>query len=338
MFLSFIVPVYNTERYLVECLESLLIQNVSAGEYEIICVNDGSTDGSLQILREFEYSNTNIVVIDKKNEGVSATRNIGLNVAKGDYVWFVDSDDLIQRNILAEMQIKTQESNPDIVDFGAYTFHEKLSPAEKQAYLNNNLNVTSYANAVFITRSLFKRSFLYDNNVWFDENIAYSEDSIFKCQCLVNNPKKITINKAFYLVRYRENSATSSIYSQSFEKKIYSWYNAAIIFLGFYNNCETGMKPVFADLLMSNLWSALALLASLPYSQAKTHLEVLKDQNLFPFKKPVECTIKRSYQTNRTDIVGKVFDLIYTNTHRRSGLILMYLWNRVSVLVKNFKN
>lgn len=335
MFLSFVVPVYNTERYLVECLNSLLAQDISADEYEIICVNDGSTDRSLQILRKFEDSNTNIIVIDKKNEGVSATRNIGLSVAKGEYIWFVDSDDLIQRNILAEMQIKIKESTPDIVDFGAYTFYEELSSVEKQAYLNDALTVTSYANPVFITRSLFKRSFLYDNNVWFNEKIAYSEDSIFKCQCLMNTPKIITISKAFYLVRYRENSATSSIALQSFEKKFFSWYNAAIIFWGFYNNCETEFKVTFANLLMSNLWSALALLVTLPNAQAKMHLEILKRKKLFPFKKPVECTLKRSYQTNRTDIVGRIFDRIYTNTHRRSGLILMYLWNRVSNFIKN---
>ena len=334
MLLSFIVPVYNTELYLAECLNSLLSQDISTDEYEIICINDGSTDGSLQILREFEISNTNVTVIDKENEGVSIARNIGLSVAKGDYIWFVDSDDLIQCNILSELKKSTEESNPDIVDFGSYAFNENLSVAEKQSYLDNSLPVTSYANAVYITKSLFKKSFIQDNDVWFNEQLAYSEDSVFKCQCLINNPQITIIRKAFYLIRYRESSATASKSSQSFQKKFNSWYNATIIFLDLYKKCKTELKSTFADLLMSNLWSVLVLLISLPYSQSKPYFKDLKNKKLFPFKKPVECTLNRSYQTNRDDIVGKIYDWIYTNTHRKSGLALMYIWNRIYVIIK----
>ena len=335
MLLSFIVPVYNTELYLAECLNSLLSQDISTDEYEIICINDGSTDGSLQILREFEISNTNVTVIDKENEGVSIARNVGLSLAKGDYVWFIDSDDLIQCNILDELKRITEETNPDIVDFGAYTIYEELSPKEKQAYLDKSLTVTSYANAVYITRSLFKTSFLLNNDIWFNKQLAYSEDSVFKCQCLIKDPQITMVEKAFYLFRHREGSATASKSMQSLQKKINSWYNASIIFLDLYNNCQLELKSTFADLLMSNLWSVLVLLISLPYSQSKPYFKDLKNKKLFPFKKPVECTLNRSYQTNRKDIIGKIYDWIYTNTHRRIGLGFMFIWNRIYVIIKN---
>ena len=91
MFLSFIVPVYNTEQYLLECLDSLLLQDLPLTDYEIICIDDGSTDHSADILRKYcEAKRTNIKVITQQNAGVSASRNQGLNNAKGDYVWFVD--------------------------------------------------------------------------------------------------------------------------------------------------------------------------------------------------------------------------------------------------------
>ena len=98
--LSFIVPVYNAEKYLRCCLDSLLEQDVSKEEYEILCINDGSQDGSLQILQEYAEKYSNIVVIDKPNEGVSATRNLGIEKAQGEYIWFIDADDWIARNCL----------------------------------------------------------------------------------------------------------------------------------------------------------------------------------------------------------------------------------------------
>lgn len=109
MFLSFIVPVYNAEKYLNECISSLLQQDIPANDYEIICVNDGSTDGSLEILRTYENQYTNIVVIDKENGGVSAARNAGLDAACGDYVWMVDADDFIQKDCLGNIN---EEPNP----------------------------------------------------------------------------------------------------------------------------------------------------------------------------------------------------------------------------------
>lgn len=131
MFLSFVVPVYNTEKYLPECLDSLLEQDIPKEEYEIICVNDGSTDNSLEILHAYQEKFPNIVVIDKENSGVAMARNAGMDAAKGDYIWFVDSDDFIQMNILHLLWTTVSETEYDRVNMGIYTFQEKLLPAER---------------------------------------------------------------------------------------------------------------------------------------------------------------------------------------------------------------
>ena len=91
--ISVIIPVYNVEKYLRECLDSLLNQTFK--DIEIICVNDGSTDGSLNILNEYASKDSRFIIINQNNQGLSAARNNGLNVAKGDYVAFLDSDDYI---------------------------------------------------------------------------------------------------------------------------------------------------------------------------------------------------------------------------------------------------
>ena len=91
MTLSIIIPVYNVESYLAQCLDSVLVDNNFTGQ--VICVNDGSTDGSLAILEQYAAKHDNIEIITQANAGLSAARNTGLNAANGDYVFFMDSDD-----------------------------------------------------------------------------------------------------------------------------------------------------------------------------------------------------------------------------------------------------
>ena len=93
--LSIIIPIYNAEEYLEECLESVINQEVPFDEYEIICIDDGSTDNSNSILEKYNKIIDNLTVFYQNNNGVSSARNKGIKLAKGDYIWFVDADDFI---------------------------------------------------------------------------------------------------------------------------------------------------------------------------------------------------------------------------------------------------
>lgn len=329
MFLSFIVPVYNVEKYLAECLDSLLDQDISHEEYEIICVNDGSTDGSLDILRQYEEKYANIRVIDKENGGVSAARNDGIKAALGDYIWMVDSDDLIAHHILAWLYETSRSHNPDIIDFGAYSFHEKLTDEESAAYRDRCLPATSFANNVYITRSLFKRAFLHDNHIQFDTEIAYSEDSLFKCTSLLCKPSVLSYGKMVYLVRYRSGSAITLVSASAVKKKIKSYHTASLRFRKYYSEAEGELRGQIADLLMSNLWQALSILAKMPIAEAVPYLKALHADGLFPFIRPEECGLCRSYQTARTDIAGKIFDKVYIHMHRPWGFAAMVLLQKL---------
>ena len=127
MFLSFIIPVYNTEAYLDECLQSLLNQDIPAADYELVCVNDGSTDGSLQLLRHYEQEYANVTVINQENGGVCRARNTGLRAARGEYVWFFDSDDVLRHNSLGILLEKSRERSCDRIIVGQQCFVDTIS-------------------------------------------------------------------------------------------------------------------------------------------------------------------------------------------------------------------
>ena len=132
MFLSVIIPVFNAEKYLSECLDSLLVQDINRDDYEIICVNDGSTDRSLEILREYETKYANILVLDQCNKGICQARNAGFERAQGDYVWFFDSDDFVQDSAFGKLKNITAQSHCDMLTVGCYTFCETLSEEEQE--------------------------------------------------------------------------------------------------------------------------------------------------------------------------------------------------------------
>ena len=117
MKISVIIPIYNVEPYIVRCAESVFRQDLSESEYEVIFVNDGSKDRSMEMLQNFldTCGKQNFKVVNKKNGGLSSARNVGIEHANGDYLWFVDSDDWIEPNCLGTIQNRIKETCTDII-------------------------------------------------------------------------------------------------------------------------------------------------------------------------------------------------------------------------------
>ena len=102
--LSFIVPFYNVEKYIGACLDSLYAQDIPEEEYEVICVDDCSPDNSKSIVKEYQKQHANLVLIEHpSNKGLGAARNTGIRAARGQYLWFIDSDDMVCSNVLSEI-------------------------------------------------------------------------------------------------------------------------------------------------------------------------------------------------------------------------------------------
>lgn len=213
---SVIIPVYNSEKYLKRCVESVLNQTYS--NIEIIIINDGSTDNSKKILEELKENNKNIQLLSQQNKGQSAARNLGMKVAQGEYIGFVDSDDWIHpqmyshlvkilednKSDISSAQMKTVkddkvESYKDLVDY-------KLEIEEQDQLLINYLfNGQNKKNGQYsAARKLFKREVLV--NVKFEEGYIY-EDMLFNFEALENAQKHV-VSDAIVYYYFLDNQST----------------------------------------------------------------------------------------------------------------------------------
>lgn len=217
MKISFIVPVYNTAGYLGKCLDSLLSQDLLPEEYEIIVVDDGSTDRSPDIIREYEKQHQNITVLTQPNSGQSAARNRGLDIAKGEYIWFVDSDDYIEGNILQECLHKCHVLQLDIllvcadnVSGTSRRRRQQYNSTEPDMVISGKefLSYPQFQNCVPFC--LYKRQFLEDRRLRFMEGV-YHEDNEILPRIFYPAGRVSMVNKVFYHVNLREGSTTRSV-------------------------------------------------------------------------------------------------------------------------------
>lgn len=222
---SIIVPVYNAEQFVAETIENLLKQNVSK---EILLVNDGSTDLSLKILKEYSDQYSFIKVIDKPNGGVSKTRNVGINAALGKYILFVDSDDFIEENILEKCLCLFERYDIDAAFFSyKYCFpgtdKQDISIKYKRTGLYTisdwlgdfyNLSQTCIINCIGTT--IYKKEILDKFNIRFNENISYYEDIGFCTEYLGRIQQLYFINETAYWYRFINSNSLISKYRVKF--------------------------------------------------------------------------------------------------------------------------
>lgn len=209
--LSVIVPVYNVATYLNDCLDSLLDQGFAEDEYEIICVDDGSTDSSLLIIQEYAQKNSCIKCIHQENAGVSAARNKGLDIASGAYVAFVDGDDCMVSNALKILCDEAMKRDSDTMQYGYSPVEEELSYCPKGDFkFEFARNLTGVAKSTAnVCSSLVKREIIEKNGIRFPNGIKYGEDTFFAglVSMFVNADKQFFCSAPVYCYRQRKGSA-----------------------------------------------------------------------------------------------------------------------------------
>lgn len=215
---SVIVPVYNSEKYLKSCIESILNQTYKS--IEIILVNDGSIDKSLDIIKEYESRDKRVICIDKKNTGVSSTRNIGIDKATGKYIMFIDSDDFIENDYIEELLNITEKENLDICRTGFIVekkgnVHEVINYAEEESkeidpndFKENFIDTTIFNSSCV---QLIKTSIVKENNIRFKENLSYEEDLIFNIELFKHCKKIKYVNLPKYHYLANESSSTRNL-------------------------------------------------------------------------------------------------------------------------------
>lgn len=230
MKLSFIVPVYNVETYLSRCLDSLINQNIPHSEYEIIAINDGSTDNSLQILENYAKKFTNIKIYSKINGGLSSARNYGIERAIGDYIWMIDSDDSIKENCLKDLLEYAYKNDIDFLSLPIYDiFFNKIILSN---YKNkpNDIIVSNkeYLDKYFVEHSaccfLIKSQIL--KKFRFIEGIT-QEDFEFVIRLLEKCNKITSFQKFEGVYNYyvgREGSITTTMNPEKYKKTLHSFF------------------------------------------------------------------------------------------------------------------
>lgn len=232
--ISIILPVHNTSHYLEECLNSIL--NQSFKDYELICIDDGSSDNSYEILKKYEKIITNCKVIQQKNQGVATARNVGLKNVTGDYIVFIDSDDYIKPNYLERLYNESCNSNSDVVICNFYRYFEssnlKLPVIVKKSsgvYSNHDILKSLIPDNLihsYLWNKLWKKE-LFDNLEF--PNIKYEDISIM-CYLLYKAKKVSIINDALYYYRIRKTSIVRN-YSISTQNDYVKSYGFIRLFL-----------------------------------------------------------------------------------------------------------
>lgn len=250
--ISVIIPVYNTEKYLRECLESVIAQTLK--EIEIICVNDGSSDNSLQILEQYAKMDERILVLSKENGGVSSARNCGMEKATGKYLMFLDSDDwYTETESLQVLYEYAEKEQLDELFFGTKVFFENEEVKKNNLFFEKYYTRKEIYNGVIekgqdlfvdfqknrnfkpnVCLQIFKREFLEKNNLRFQEKILH-EDEVFSLQCITLADRASYLDLSYYGRRVRENSIMTN---QKKDKSIYSHYRVIKELIGFVENCD----------------------------------------------------------------------------------------------------
>lgn len=253
--LSVIVPIYNSDKYLKKCLDSILGQSFT--DFEIIAVNDGSFDNSVEILRNYQEEDSRIRIISQKNQGLSAARNTGLNHVLGEYVSFIDSDDWIDSNMFRDLIFDLESNESDIVacnisifksdydikEFNKNSYSRVFNREEAMGIIyTNNMLTYSACNKIYKSH-LFK-------NLRFTVGIIYEDiDFTYK---LINLCKKVNyINKSYYYYRFTDNSILRRKFNlkrldeykvkfemYEFYEKFYPSFSSRV----YYNLFETGVN------------------------------------------------------------------------------------------------
>lgn len=211
---SVIVPVYNVEKYLRKCLDSLVVQTINLDKIEVLLIDDGSTDSSLEICQEYANVYSCFNVFTKENEGVSATRNFGINRAKGKYIMYLDADDMITENTI-EKVISFFDSHYDEVDVVTYPEQAYLKDGRKRAphIRYQILKETGIYNAeqqhyLFQVRLNIATKNKMADNIKFDENLGYHEDQKYCSELLREKMRLGFVNNCEYKYMIHDNSIT----------------------------------------------------------------------------------------------------------------------------------
>ncbi len=251
--ISVVIPVYNAEKYLVQCLDSVVNQTFK--DFEIICVNDGSKDNSAHILYSYAFKYPNVKILEQRNSGSAVARNAGMDMARGEYIYFMDADDYIHPQLL-EMTYYfatrykaplvafniMREDKGEVLPTGNYEKYKfrkikpisTIYPLKYHSYVNSKTPVCNSVCLKLLHRSLLKGVRFKAGN--------YYEDFVFSLILMSKNPRTVILPQKLYFYRQNETSKTNVDFSP---KKLYGYYQALSIIREQYQSKPDNKEWIF---------------------------------------------------------------------------------------------
>lgn len=307
---SVIIPVYNAEKYLVKCLNNIVAQSLE--DIEIIIIDDGSTDNSLNIIKKYCSKYENIKYKSKTNEGQAIARNIGISMATGEFITFVDSDDYIDKEMLEKMYNNAIENNSDIVVCDYVEEYERKKIYKKSLYvLDEDLKKSFIVSVAGPCSKIIKTEIFKRNNLKFLENNIYEDLAVIPVLAIY--AKKITYcEEPLYHYVIRKNS---TMQQQSYSEKLESIFNVMQELTSKFKN--TTYKEELEFLYINHLLYA-GIGRFIKYSNTEKHIEKIRK------------TIKSKYPKWQQNKYYKQTGVIYKLTCR-------IFYNNNKLLLKIYK-
>lgn len=243
---SVIVPVYNTEKFLQRCLDSLTDQTLK--DIEIICVNDGSTDNSLKILEDNAQKDKRIKIVNQENKKQGAARNAGMQIATGEYIGFIDSDDWVDLTYFEKLFKTAKEYDSDIalatnVRIGKNKFKKRLNleSVKKYTELQDKLDICHQWRNECPTNKIYKKSYLEVNNIRWPEGV-YCEDKLFTIKAVYFANAVVTVPEVYYYYFDNPKSTVNSCTKEHRKKLNIDKNNARRDVINFLNEQNANVR------------------------------------------------------------------------------------------------
>lgn len=338
---SVIIPVHNTEKYLKQCLDSVINQTLK--EIEIICVNDGSTDDSLKVLKECAKKDDRVVIINQTHQRQGCSRNNALKIARGEYVQFVDSDDLIREDTCERLYKKAKEYDLDMLCFSGYNFSETPKKRQENTYWSydkvlssldgkkvfNMRDIKEIAHRMVVSACLtvFRNSFLIKYDIRFPEKLYY-EDNVFYVKSLTKAARISIDSEEYYIRRIRKDSVT-----QNWDKHFADYFEVADMVLEYLKNIRID-KSIYNNYKRSYLSMCVKLFRT--YGQTASKKNYLTIKNLIAkYGRLSEYHLNYSY--SHPLLIFASFPHTFFKYRALKRRLCQYIWARMSTLCIDVK-
>ncbi len=347
--ISVIIPIYNVELYIEECLKSVINQTLK--DIEIICVNDGTPDNSMKIIQKYAKKDDRIVIINKENGGQSTARNAGLEVAKGKYIYFMDSDDYILEETLEELYDKLEENKLDIIYFDADSFYEseelkdeykkfdnyyKRNPIYEEVVTGTEMFINMYENRdyrVSVCLQIIRKKLLDENNIKFIEGIIH-EDEHYSTLLTLKAQRVMHVAKSYYQRRVRAGSTMTGTTSC---KKSIGYFKSLLALISEINQVKDKKTFDYYYAYLNRL-----------FSNTVDYLNGVDEQDIEKYKSYLTYTelaifqlmVEKTYQNKKT--INSLKEKLAKKQKKNKSLILLkklakkilFKYRKVSIKIK----